>query len=104
MRHLPFAIAGDWHGLALRVFAPQRFARRISKSMGLFLRFRSHPTPLHIADDGLTAVVDVDVFDRDFLLSFAAMTVQRLQQGSVGARELVCLAKVFAATFKCLLA
>jgi hypothetical protein len=25
IRHLPFAIAGDWHGLPLRVRAPQRF-------------------------------------------------------------------------------
>src|SRR5450432_1170637 len=26
MRHLPFGMAGDWHGVALRVLAPQRGA------------------------------------------------------------------------------
>jgi hypothetical protein len=50
--------------------------------MGLFLRFGSHPTPLHVADNSLPAIVDVDVdvdvLDRDLLLAFAAMTVQRL--------------------------
>src|SRR6266699_410672 len=30
IRHLPFAIAGAWHGVPLRVRAPQRFARCIS--------------------------------------------------------------------------
>jgi hypothetical protein len=29
--HLPFAIAGDWHGFPLGVLVPQRFARRVSK-------------------------------------------------------------------------
>jgi hypothetical protein len=36
-------LAGDWHGFLLRVLAPQRFARRMSKSMGLILRFGAHP-------------------------------------------------------------
>ena len=47
--------------------------------MGLILRFCPHPTPLHVADNGLSPFVDVDVFDRDFLLPFAAMAVQSLQ-------------------------
>jgi hypothetical protein len=37
-------------------------------------------TPLNVADNGLSAVVDVDVFDRHFLLPLAAMAVQCLQQ------------------------
>jgi hypothetical protein len=48
--HLPFAIAGDWLGFPLGIRAPQRFARCISKCMGLILRFRSYPTPLHISE------------------------------------------------------
>jgi hypothetical protein len=59
--------------------------------MGLILRFGPHPTPLHVADDGLSAFVDVDVFDRDLLLPFAAMAVQCLQQCGVRPRKLVGL-------------
>ena len=33
--------------------------------MGLILRFGPHPTPLHVADNSLSAFVDVDVFDGD---------------------------------------
>jgi hypothetical protein len=40
--------------------------------MGLILRFGLHPSP-HIADDGLAAIVNVDVFDRTFLLPFATV-------------------------------
>jgi hypothetical protein len=47
VRHLPFSIAGDWHGFPLRVLAPQRHARCTSKSIGLILRFRSRPTSPH---------------------------------------------------------
>jgi hypothetical protein len=73
--HRPFAIAGDGHGLAPLVLAPQRFAWCISKCMGLILRFDPHPTRLHVAGNSLVAFVDVDVFDRNFLLLFAAMPV-----------------------------
>jgi hypothetical protein len=45
IRHLPFAIACDWHGLPLSVFAPQRFDRCMSNCMGLILQFRLHPAP-----------------------------------------------------------
>jgi hypothetical protein len=49
--------------------------------MGLILRFRGKPTPrgLDIANNGLATAVDMDVFDRDFLLSLATMAVQCLQ-------------------------
>ena len=62
--------------------------------MGLILRFGSHPTPLDIADDGLPAFVDVNVFDGDFLLAFASVSVESFQKSGVSARELVCLAEL----------
>jgi hypothetical protein len=37
--------------------------------MGLILQFSSQPTPLHVADNGLPAFMDVDVLDGDFLFS-----------------------------------
>ena len=39
IRQRPFGIAGDWHELPLRVFAPQRGLDCLSKSMGLSLDF-----------------------------------------------------------------
>jgi hypothetical protein len=56
--------------------------------MGLILRFGPHPTPLHVADNGLAALVNVDVFDGDLLLTLTAMPVQRFEQRSVSARKL----------------
>ena len=53
--------------------------------MGLILRFGSHPTPRHIADNSLAAFVDVDVFDRDFLLALASVAIQGFQKRGVGA-------------------
>ena len=52
----------------------------MGKCMGLFLRFRCEPSPpaLDIADDGLTALVDVDVLHRDLLLAFAAVAIERM--------------------------
>jgi hypothetical protein len=47
--------------------------------MGLILRFRPHSTPLHVADNGLSAVVDVDVLDRNFLLALATMSIEGLK-------------------------
>jgi hypothetical protein len=55
--------------------------------MGLILRFGLHADPLDVADNRLTPFLDVDVFDRDFLLTFAAMAVQCLQQRGVGAGD-----------------
>src|SRR4051794_2843208 len=49
-----------------------------------------HPTPgLERADDGLPALMHVDVLDPNRLLPFALVPVQALQQGGIGARELV---------------
>ena len=51
--------------------------------MGLFLGSDLNPTPrlrADIADDGLSALIDVDVFDGHLLLAFAAMLVERFQQ------------------------
>ena len=102
MRHLPFTIAGDWHGFPFRVRAPHLLARRMCNCMGLILRFRPHPTPLHIADNSLSAFVDVDVFNRYFLLSFATVSIEGFQKCGVGARKFVRLAQVLASPFKCL--
>ena len=75
----PLAIAGDRQGLPLRVLAPHRLARCMSKCMGLFLRFAvPAPPPRHISDYGLPALIDVDVLHRDLLLSLAAMSIERL--------------------------
>lgn len=71
--------------------------------MGLILRFGEHPTPLNVADNRLPAVVDVNVFDRNFLLALPTMPVQRLQQRRMCARQLVRLSEIFFAAFKCLL-
>jgi hypothetical protein len=46
IRHRPFFIAGDWHGLPRRVRARHRGARCIGKCMGLFLRFPYDPPRL----------------------------------------------------------
>jgi hypothetical protein len=81
MRHLPFGIAPERHGLPLLVFAPQRGDWCIGKlvRMGLFLLVVRHPTPgLDRTHNGLTTGMDVDVLNRDLLLALAAVTVQRL--------------------------
>jgi len=60
IRHRPFGIAGDRHGLPLLVFAPQRGDRCMGNgfSMGLSLISICHPTPgLDRANDGLAAGV-----------------------------------------------
>jgi hypothetical protein len=79
MRHLPFGIAGERHGLPRLVCAPQRGDRCMGNGlcMGLSLISTRRPTPrLDGADDRLPAGMDVDVFDADLLLALAAMTVQ----------------------------
>ena len=57
--------------------------------MGLILWFRYEPSPraLDVADDGLAAFMNVDVFNRDFLLALAAVAVQRFEKCGVGAGE-----------------
>ena len=83
MRHLPFSIAGDWHGVPALVFAPQRGLRCMGNllCMRLFLDFGFSPTPwvLDIANDSLTALVDMNMFDSDLVPSFATVLAQRAQ-------------------------
>ena len=77
IRHRPFGIAGDRHGLPLLVFAPQRGDRCMPKSfcIGLLPFFARHPTSgLHSADNGLPAGVDMDVLDRDLLLPLTTVS------------------------------
>ena len=91
--HLPFAIAGDWLGFPLRVRAPQRFARCISKCMGLISAFFARPAPLggrvDVADDSLPSVADVDVLDGHFLLALRAVFLQRRHLRGERSRQLV---------------
>jgi hypothetical protein len=63
--------------------------------------FASHP--LHIADNDLSAFVNVDVFDRHFLLPFAAMAVRCFEQGGIRAGKLIGLIQILFAAFKRLL-
>ncbi len=55
--------------------------------MSLFLLFRLIPTPRsrHVADDGLSARVNVDVLDGHLLLSLAAMAIDLPAQSSLRA-------------------
>ena len=77
----PFGIAGDWHGLPLRVLAPHLGAWCISKSIRLILWLSESPTPLgpDVADNGLSALVDMHVFDGNLLLTFSTMPVEGFQ-------------------------
>jgi hypothetical protein len=47
--------------------------------------------PLDVADNGLSAFMDVDVFNRYFLLSFATVPIEGFQKSGVGPRKLVLL-------------
>ncbi|WP_347264296.1 hypothetical protein [Nitrobacter sp.] len=69
--------------------------------MGLFLEFAGVPTPRLTgcgdhADHRLAAGMNVDVFDRDLLLTLAAMAVEGFEQRRVSARQLVGLGEVLA--------
>jgi hypothetical protein len=56
-----------------------------------------HPTPtLDGADNGLTAGMDVDVLDRDLLLTFTPVPVQGLDKRDIGPRQLVGLGEALA--------
>jgi hypothetical protein len=103
MRHLPFGIDGDRHGLPLRVLAPHLGAECMSKSMGLSLRFLRTPTPgvLDVSNDCLAAGMDVDVLDRDLLLALAAMMVQTFEKHGKGAGELVGEAEIVSPLANC---
>ena len=67
--------------------------------MGLFLEFAGVPTPRLTgcgdhADHRLAARMDVDVFDRDLLLTLAAVAIERIKQDRIGAGKPVRLAQV----------
>ena len=63
-----------------------------------FFRFLAiHFRRLHDTDDSLTAGIDVDVLDRDLLLAFAAVPIERIEQEGIGTAELVRLAQVLSA-------
>src|SRR5262249_60095285 len=96
IRQRPFGIAGDWHGLPLRVFAPQRGLDCMSKSMGLSLDFGRWGYPgrlVDVSDDGVVGV-DGDVLDGDLLLTRPAMAVEPFGQDREGALGLVAHLKI----------
>ena len=64
----------------------------------------SLPPALDVTHDGLGAFVDMDVLDRDFLLPFPAVPVERIKQYRVSARQLVGLGQILAVPFERLLA
>jgi hypothetical protein len=80
IRQRPFIIAGDWHGVPALVRARQRGLKCMGNllCMRLFLDYRAVPTPrlADQTDHRLSAGVDVDMFDRNFLLALAAMAVE----------------------------
>jgi len=55
------------------------------------------------ADNRLSTRMDVHVLHCDLLLALAAVAVERVEQGRIGARKLVRLAQVLAARLECLL-
>jgi hypothetical protein len=61
------------------------------KSMGLFLRFQSTPSlGVDIADDSLSACVDMNMFNTHRLCAAALKLRQRLHLGCVCAQEFCC--------------
>src|SRR6266853_2293353 len=72
--------AGDWQGAPARVRAPQRSVRCIgnfSHCISLLVRFVAlHSRCVYDTHNSLTAGVDMDVLDRDLLLTFAAVPLQ----------------------------
>ena len=53
--------------------------------MGLTFRFIVTPAPLDVADDGLPAFVNVDVFNGHLLLALAPITIEGLHLSCEGA-------------------
>lgn len=82
---LPFGIAGGLARLPVPRSRSATFRPAHIQEHGVILRFGPHPIPLCVADNGLAAFVDVDVFDGDLLLSLAAMAFQWLEQRRVRA-------------------
>jgi hypothetical protein len=72
----------------------------MSNSMGLNLAKLATPPGGDVAaDDGLPAVVDVDVLDRDLLLALVAVLCERLNLSRISPRELGSLREVRLPTF-----
>ena len=92
---------GDWHCIPVLVRAPHRRLRCMGNllCMGLFLRICLMPSPrmLHVANNRLPTCIDVDMLDRDLLLAFAAMAVERFKKGCVSSRKLAGLGRTFIA-------
>lgn len=74
--------------------APHRGLRCIGNGaavllcMGLFLRFFYPPGSFDVSDDRLAAVMDVDVFNRHFLLPLAAVLVKGADKRCRGSWQL----------------
>jgi hypothetical protein len=71
--------------------------------MGYLLVFRvSHRSPATLdgADNRLSALVDVNMFNRDFLLTLTAIALQCLNLRGVGAAEFVGLVQVLTPRIK----
>ena len=100
IRQRPFGIAGAWQAVPLRVRAPHRRLRCMGKLFRIVqvLRCRGIGGRLTLdrSHDGLTARMHMHVFNRDFLLPFAAVAVERVEQHRIGAGELISLAQVLA--------
>jgi len=60
---------------------------------GCSFAFDANPPALDVADDGLTALVDVDVLHRDLLLAFAAVAIESIEQSRIGAESLLAWLK-----------
>jgi hypothetical protein len=65
------------------------------------LSVRTLPPALDVADDGLAALVNVNMLDRDLLLTLAAVPVERIEQDRIAAREFVRLAQGFSFSLDC---
>jgi hypothetical protein len=72
------------------------------KSMGLILCFRCEPSPpaLDIADDGLAALMNVNMLYRNLLLAFPAVTIERIEQDRIGARQYFRLVQILLLSLK----
>jgi hypothetical protein len=70
IRHLPFFIAPLRHGFPVRrEWAPHLLLWCMGNlCMGSILRFLRHPRPLDVSDNGLPALMNVDMLDFDRLL------------------------------------
>lgn len=82
MRQRPFGIAGARHGVALRVFAPQRGERCIAQCMGLPLASQTCSPPscgkANSAHDRLPTSFNGDPLNADGLAAIAAVPLQRV--------------------------